>query len=176
MGKIYASAKLVFNRSVNNDVNMRFFEAAGAGAVLVTNPIIDNGIEAIFDESRHYVFYRDEDSLLSVVRDLLADPAKCAAMGIAARQRVLEKHTYTHRASALVAEMANSLKLDRPEPEALFSALLALDMLGAALKAAAQALTVTSGGRYRQLVGSAAGAILYEFGRFLDLLERLRKQ
>ena len=176
MGQIYASAKLVFNRSVNNDVNMRFFEAAGAGAVLLPNPIIENGVEAIFDELLHYAVYRDEASLLSVARDLLADPAKCEAMGIAARQRVLEQHTYGHRATALLAEVPRSVKFNKPEPEAFFSALLALDMLGAALKAAAQALTVTSGGRYRRLVGSAAGVILYGFGRFLNLLERLRKQ
>ena len=71
MGRIYASARLVFNKSVNNDVNMRFFEAAGAGAVLVTDPIVNNGLEELFEEGVHYLSYRDEASLIRAVRSLL---------------------------------------------------------------------------------------------------------
>jgi hypothetical protein len=175
MGRIYANARIVFNRSVNNDVNMRFFEAAGAGAVLVTNPIIDNGVEALFEESVHYAVYRDEASLLDLVRTLLADPARCEAMGQAARQRVLERHTYRHRADALLAEVVLSAKVARPGSEGYFAALLALDMLGAALGAAARAMAETSSGTYRKISGCAAAAVLRGLGSVLGLVERIRK-
>jgi hypothetical protein len=175
MARIYASARIVFNRSVNNDVNMRFFEAAGAGAVLVTDPIIDNGVEALFDEDVHYSVYRDEASLLEVVQTLLADPARCEAIGRAARQRVLERHTYRHRADALLAEVALSVKVARPGPEGYFAAFLALDMLGAALDATARAMAATSGGTYRKIAGGAAAAVLRGLSELLDLVERMRK-
>jgi len=175
MGRIYASARIVFNRSVNNDVNMRFFEAAGAGAVLVTDPIIDNGVEVLFEEGVHYAVYHDEASLLEVVQTLLADPARYEAMGKAARQRVLERHTYRHRADALLAEVALSAKVARPGPEGYFAAFLALDMLGGALDAAAQAMVATSSGTYRKLAGGAAAALLSGLGGVLNLVDRMRK-
>ncbi len=175
MGRIYAGAKIVFNRSVNNDVNMRFFEAAGAGSVLVTDPIIDNGVEALFEENVHYVVYRDEASLLKLVRTLLAEPARCESMGGAARQRVLERHTYQHRADALLVDIALADKVAEPDPEGYFAAFLALDMLGASLGAAARAMAATSGGTYRKIAGGLAAAVLRVLGGMLDLLERMRK-
>lgn len=176
MGQIYASSKIVFNRSVKNDVNMRFFEAAGAGAVLVTDPIIDNGLEDLFEEGVHYTVYRDESSLLATVRTLLLDSTHCKAVGEAARQRVLEQHTYRHRVDALLAEVALSAKLTRPGgPGGYFGAFLALDMLGAALHAGAGAMSTKSGGVYRKIAGTAVAAVLYGLAAILNLLERGRR-
>lgn len=175
MGRIYASSKLVFNRSVNNDVNMRYFEAAGSGAVLLTDRAINNGLETLFEEGVHYVVYRDEVSLLTLARALVADPAKCEKMGRAARQRVLEQHTYLHRANALMTDLKLSVKLARAEPENYFSALLALDMLGAALRAAALAMAGASGGMYRRLAGGITAFVLNGMGLLLSQLERIRK-
>ena len=81
MGRVYAAAKLIFSKSVKNDVNMRYFETDGAGVVLVTNCMINNGVEELFDENAHYAVCQDEDSLIRVIRAVLADPARCAAMG-----------------------------------------------------------------------------------------------
>lgn len=174
MGRLYASARIVFNRSVNNDVNMRFFEAAGAGAVLVTDPVIGNGVEALFDEGAHYLVYRDEASLLALVRALLADPARCEAMGQAARQRVLERHTYRHRADSLMEVVQQSARLTPPRPADYFPALLSLNLLGAALTYAGRAMTVTPGGAYRKVMGLAAAAVLYGLAGVLNLIERIR--
>jgi hypothetical protein len=174
MGRLYASARLVFNRSVNNDVNMRFFEAAGAGAVLVTDPVTNNGLEALFDEGVHYVVYRDEACLLEVVHALLADPARCEAIGQAARQRVLECHTYLHRAESLLDSARQSVKLAVPRREDYFSALLALDMLDAALGTVGLALTATTGGVYRKVMGAALAVVLLGLAGALKLIERIR--
>ena len=175
MGRIYASSKLVFNRSVNNDVNMRYFEAAGSGAVLLTDRAINNGLETLFEEGVHFVVYQDEVSLLTAARALIADSNKCEDMGRSARQRVLERHTYLHRANALLADVKLSVKLASPEPENYFSALLALDMLGAALSAAARAMAGASGGMYRQLAGGITAFVLHGLGWLLSQLERIRK-
>lgn len=174
MGNTYASTRLVFNRSVNNDVNMRFFEAAGAGAVLVTDPIVDNGVEELFDEGKHFVIYQDEASLLKQVRGLLADPVRCQVMGQAARQRTLERHTYRHRAESLLSQMRCAVKVAKPEPDNYFSAFISLDMLGAALGEAGRSITTTSGGTYRRTVGAAVAVVLQALAGILTMLERVR--
>lgn len=176
MARIYAGARVVFNRSVRNDVNMRFFEAAGAGAVLVTDPIVGNGVEDLFDEGRHYLVYRDETTLVEAVQALLADPDRCEAMGEAARQRVLDHHTYRHRADSMLSEVRRAVKLAKPEPEAYFSVFLALDMLGAALGAAERALATKTGGGYRRAMGSALALVLHGLARCVSLIERIRER
>lgn len=174
MGGIYASAHIVFNRSVKNDVNMRFFEAAGAGAALVTDPIINNGIETLFAEGKHYIVYHDEASLLKVVRDLLADPVLCTTMGEAARQHVLECHTYCHRAASLLKAAQQSIKLPSPRQEDYFAACLSLNLLSGALRAAGRAMVFSSGGAYRKVMGGGAALMLYSLASVLGMMEWAR--
>jgi hypothetical protein len=174
MARIYASARLVFNRSVRNDVNMRFFEAAGAGAILVTDAILANGVDVLFDEGIHYFVYRDKASLLDLVRANLADPERCEVMGRAARQRVLDRHTYRHRADSLLETVGQSAKLEGPRPEDYFPVFLALNLLGATLSAAGQAMFASSGGVYRRVMGGALALVLFGLSGLVRLIERLR--
>ena len=174
MGRIYASSKLVFNRSVNNDVNMCFFEAAGAGAVLVTDPVFGNGLEELFDEGTHYFVYQDEKSLLTLVGTLLSDPDHCQAMGVAARQRALDRHTYAHRVQEMLAFQAGKQKRANPTPEDYFAVHLKLDLLGAALQSVVQSINASSGGRYRQVLGGILAGLLYALSGVLNWIERLR--
>lgn len=174
MGSIYASARIVFNRSVNNDVNMRFFEAAGAGAVLVTDPVVNNGVETLFDEGKHYVVYHDEASLLKVVRDLLADPTRRAAIGEAAREHVSGCHTYSHRAASLLKAAEQSIKLPAPRQEDYFAACLSLNLLSGALRAVGRAMVFSSGGAYRKVMGGTAALMLYGLASALGVIEWAR--
>jgi hypothetical protein len=156
MGRIYAGSRIVFNRSVRNDVNMRCFEAAGAGAVLVTDRLVDNGLEELLEEGRHFVTYTDDDSLVEAVASLLASPSICAEMGRAARLHVLAHHTYANRARTLLASMENVSKGPPPRDVDVFPALLALGLVGGALDAAARALQAVPGGRRPRLAGRLA--------------------
>jgi hypothetical protein len=174
MGRLYASARLVFNRSVKNDVNMRFFEAAGAGAVLVTDPIVDNGVEELFEEGEHYVVYRDEASLLRVIRDLLADTARCSKMGESARRRVLERHTYRHRARSILKVLEQSEKGATPRAEDVLTACLSLDLLSGALHAMARATRSRDGGLYLRSVGATVAMLLGGLARVLGAVEWAR--
>ena len=45
----------------------------------------------------------DADEALTVYRSLLDDPAQAEAMGARARERVLDEHTYAHRARQLLS-------------------------------------------------------------------------
>lgn len=48
MAKIYSQSKIIFNNSLNNDVNMRIFEAMACGGLCVTNE--SDNLEKMFGE------------------------------------------------------------------------------------------------------------------------------
>jgi len=74
----------------------RPFELAAAGAAIVSNP--HAGIERWLEPGSELVVVEDADSALAAYRELLADPGEAEAMGRRARERVLDEHTYAHRA------------------------------------------------------------------------------
>ena len=79
----------------------RPFELAAAGAAIVSNPY--EGIERWFEPGQELLVVNDADEALAAYRELLADPAQAEAMGARARERVLDEHTYAHRARQLLS-------------------------------------------------------------------------
>jgi len=77
----------------------RVFEAAGAGACLITDAW--EGIELFFEPDREILVARDGAEVADVLRGLTPDRAR--RIGQAARRRVLAGHTYGHRAAAVEA-------------------------------------------------------------------------
>jgi spore maturation protein CgeB len=72
----------------------RVFEAAGAGACLITDAW--EGIEEFLEPGVEVLVASDGDELARHLRELCSDDA--ARMGAAARERVLRDHTYAQRA------------------------------------------------------------------------------
>ena len=48
MARIYSASRIVFNRSIKDDVNMRVFEALASGSLLLTNDLAANGQAELF--------------------------------------------------------------------------------------------------------------------------------
>jgi hypothetical protein len=80
---------------------MRLFELASMGRCIVSNPIA--GIETWLEPDREVIVAPETAPVGGLYRDLLADSARRQAIGAAARRRVLEEHTYRHRATALLS-------------------------------------------------------------------------
>jgi len=74
----------------------RLFELAACGAAIVSNPV--NGIERWFEPERELRIAGDVDEAVAVYGELLADPAQAEELGRRARERLLDEHTYAHRA------------------------------------------------------------------------------
>ncbi|MBV8519594.1 MAG: glycosyltransferase [Acidobacteria bacterium] len=72
----------------------RVFEAAGAGACLITDAW--EGIEFFLEPEREVLVARDGAEVAELVRAL--DAKRAQQIGRAAMQRVLAEHTYAHRA------------------------------------------------------------------------------
>ena len=72
----------------------RVFEAAGAGACVVTDAW--DGIDAFLEPGEEVLVAADGEEVAAHVEAL--DPARARRIGDAARRRVLAEHTYVHRA------------------------------------------------------------------------------
>lgn len=112
--KAYAGASVAINIhhvAVEGDpreasCNQRLFELASMGAAQVVD---DRGdLARAFHAGREVRVFQDAADLRRTVRQLLEDPAEAERLGVAARARVLQDHTYMHRLRQLL--------LDQPRP------------------------------------------------------------
>ena len=100
-----ASARAVLNISRDDMAAIGFspatrvFEAAGAGACIITDAW--EGIELFLAPDTEILVARDGDDVARLVADLT--PERAASIGAAAQARVLRDHTYDMRAAALDA-------------------------------------------------------------------------
>jgi Glycosyl transferases group 1 len=86
--------------SVYASATSRPFELAASGAAIVSNPC--NGMERWFEPGSELLVVNDAAEAVAAYRDLLDDPAQAEELGRRARERVLDEHTYRHRARQLL--------------------------------------------------------------------------
>lgn len=96
MGEIYSRSKIVLNKSIGGDVNMRVFEALAAGALLVTDRI-GNGLEELATEGVHYVGYDTAEEAVSQIERYLGDDEERTRIAQAGQDLLRARHTYGAR-------------------------------------------------------------------------------
>lgn len=82
----------------------RVFEAAGAGACLITD--YWEGIDEFLEPERGVLVVRSGEEVAELVRSLSAERAR--DIGAAALQRVLAQHTYAQRVAQLEEVLAST--------------------------------------------------------------------
>lgn len=111
VGHVYTNHHNAFNCSpravlnISRDSMARFgfspatrvFEAAGAGACLITDAW--EGIDMFLEPGREVLVAHDGEEVAALVE--LLDAERAAMIGRAARQRITAEHTYAHRAAQL---------------------------------------------------------------------------
>jgi O-antigen biosynthesis protein len=102
MARAYSESRLVFNRSLRNDINMRVFEALACGSLLITNDLTDNGQDELFQDGIHLATYSDEDDLLDKIRYYLRNEDIRERIAGVGRSEALSKHTYRHRMRSIL--------------------------------------------------------------------------
>lgn len=110
MSRFLSECRLLFNSSVNSDLNMRVFESLAIGKCLLTDPV--PGLLDLFREDKDLVLYDDPD-LIEKARYLLDSPRERAEIAENGRRRVLAAHTYDHRARALLRILEGSLRVPK---------------------------------------------------------------
>ncbi|MCK4649153.1 glycosyltransferase [bacterium] len=101
MARIYSQSKMVFDKSLKGDLNMRVFETLSCGRLLLTDRI-DNGLEDLFIDKEHLVIYNDYEDLVGKARYYLEHPEERNAIARKGQEEVWKKHTYLHRARHLI--------------------------------------------------------------------------
>ncbi|HET7572841.1 MAG TPA: glycosyltransferase [Gaiellaceae bacterium] len=86
--------------TVAGSSTVRPFELAACAAAIVSNP--HEGIERWFEPGSELLVVRDADEATDAYRELLADRGLAEELGRRARERVLDEHTYAHRARRLL--------------------------------------------------------------------------
>ncbi len=109
MAETYSASKLVFNRSIANDINMRVFEALASGSLLITNDLTENGQEKLFRAGQHCATYRTADELLDRFEFYLRNDAIREGLAAAGRALALERHTYGHRMQHLLRTLEQAV-------------------------------------------------------------------
>ena len=109
MAKTYSAARLVFNRSLKNDVNMRVFEAVACGSLLLTNELGDNGQAELFRDGVHLATYRDADELLDKAAYYLKHDVLRERIAAAGRAEAIARHTYRHRMQTLLERVSRGV-------------------------------------------------------------------
>lgn len=101
IAEVYSKSKIVFNTSIEGDLNMRVFEAMASGAMLITDRI-GNGQEDLFKPGVHLVEYGSDEELLEAVDYYLHHDDEREEIARAGRDLVLSEHTYYHRCQQIL--------------------------------------------------------------------------
>jgi len=86
--------------SVYGSSTARPFELAALRCAMVSNPYL--GVEEWFEPDREIILVRNSAEAVATYRRLLADRSTRRELGSRARERLLQEHTYTHRAQQLL--------------------------------------------------------------------------
>jgi hypothetical protein len=101
MGKVYSSSKIIFNKSVNNDLNMRFFEGICSGGLLVTDKI-KNGVNDLFLNKFHYIRYNSAKDAIHKINYYLKNDKERKLIADSGQKLMMKSHTYKHRLATIL--------------------------------------------------------------------------
>ena len=98
LGLIYSQAKLGFNYSIRDDVNMRIFEILCSGTLLLTNRLTHDDLERLgLRDREHLVLYRTPEDLFELIEYYLRHDDEREAIAARGMTHVQQHHTYRHR-------------------------------------------------------------------------------
>jgi len=118
MARLFSASRLVFNRSIVNDVNMRVFEAVACGSLLITNDLAENGQDELLTPGEHLVTYRSDDELIERIRYYLDHEEEREAIAQRGMERAHAEHTYAHRMQTILDAVGEAGAAGTLEPGA----------------------------------------------------------
>lgn len=108
---IYARSKMTLNlknaQNVVNGLNQRSFDPFLAGSVLIHDYI--NDLELNFDLGKEILVFHNVGEFEEVYDKVLNDPSFAQGILVAGRRRVLDCHTFEHRAKHILSVLNISL-------------------------------------------------------------------
>jgi spore maturation protein CgeB len=122
--RVNCSARMVLNlnresmASVGFSPPTRVFEAAGAGACVITD--VWRGVETFFEPEEEILLASSAEEIVHLLRSW--EKEQSAHVGAAMRARALRDHTYALRAREVDAILSPARESPRPEPRTTIAA------------------------------------------------------
>jgi len=98
--RLLSRCRILFNCSMDNDLNMRVFESMSIGRLLLTDKV--DGIDDLFEEGKHYVSYDSWEILYKQIVYYLQHFKEGNDIGMAAAALIRAKHTYKDRLETIL--------------------------------------------------------------------------
>jgi len=113
---IYNSSKIVLEDCTPmcrpwGCVNSRTFEAMACGACVISNEV--PGLKTLFGGS--IITYGESEDLNRIIAQMLADNTRRERIGALAREKILQRHTYRHRAKEFRQALFQYFEIAPPE-------------------------------------------------------------
>jgi spore maturation protein CgeB len=105
MAMKFAESKIVFNQSLNNDVNMRIYEACCSGSFQLTSEIKNNGLEELYTPGEHLVVYDSMGDMLEKAKYYLDNDVERERIALAGFNHTIQNHTYNHRINVMMEKV-----------------------------------------------------------------------
>lgn len=96
----FGESKIVFNISINGDLNMRTFEGMATGGFMLTsrNP----EVESVFEDGKHLVLYDNMDDMIEKAKYYVSHDSEREKIANAGYEEVISKHTFDHRLTQIL--------------------------------------------------------------------------
>tara|TARA_R110001592_G_scaffold123583_1_gene331641 strand:- start:630 stop:2057 length:1428 start_codon:yes stop_codon:yes gene_type:complete len=95
--------RVMFNKSISNDINYRIFESTACAVPIVTNYV--PGLEELYDLDSEIVVYTTFKELVGAIVMTLSDKNLQKDISAAGYKRFIENHTYMHRCITLIEKL-----------------------------------------------------------------------
>ncbi len=106
MSMRFVKAKLGFNISIKNDLNMRVFEVLSTGTALLTNRNVE-GIDEFFEDGVDYFGYEGKEEMVEVAEHALENANLRKKVADSGYYKVRSDHTYLIRMRRILEVMRN---------------------------------------------------------------------
>lgn len=102
----YSSTKIVFNLSLNRDLNYRVFEALACGALLLTDRI-GNGLLDLFEDGKDIIVYDTYEDLCQKIKYYLQHEDERKAIAKSGQLKVKKYHTVDNRIDSVINQLSD---------------------------------------------------------------------
>jgi spore maturation protein CgeB len=130
---IYQRSRIVINQSVNDDLNLRFFEAAGCGALLISERLSHSNTCILTPEEDYLLYEKDNsEDLILKIKWVQSNIKEAEEMAERAYFKIHNNHLIHHRCQTIL-DKAASTKAAHPRSIASISHLAFAYMINSQL-------------------------------------------
>lgn len=104
-GRAYNKCKMIFNCSMDNDINMRFFEGIACGRLLISDYLPEQ--DEFASDGIHYASYKNTEELIERVKFYLKNDDQREKIAKLGMDHIHKEHNYKNRINQIICLVKN---------------------------------------------------------------------